>query len=373
MKTNVGGGHLGARSRPISVFVIFVALLTIDPPSGSAGSCDGVWIALPPLSSSETGVSARAIDARGPADAWTVGSANSDSPFSSHWNGTQWTEFPAVAPVRQAEFQDVSIAAPRDVWAVGNFLKDNRALVPLLERWRGESWRRFRIPAPAGRIGRGILYGVDAPSRSDVWAVGVAIRKVLVLRWDGSSWSRVALPHRLREGRAFDVVANGPDDVWILMDQTALHWDGDHWHEKKLAVPDGAAYGWSAQALSVIDDEDVWAVGYAELSAGAEAILEHWDGRRWRALTIPMDPGLDYMALAGIAASSSDDIWAVGVGHHSDDFEVPLAMHWDGVAWTSKPSPIDFGALSDVAATGVSTLAVGFDDATATSSVFATC
>ncbi|MGH8794308.1 MAG: hypothetical protein ACRDXX_16875, partial [Stackebrandtia sp.] len=53
-----------------------------------------------------------------------------------------------------------------------------------------------------------------------------------------------------------------------------------------------------------------------------------------------------------IAASSADDVWAVGAQDLDDDGSGrPLAAHWDGQEWTDEPAPEEAGELKTVEAT----------------------
>jgi hypothetical protein len=88
-------------------------------------------------------------------------------------------------------------------------------------------------------------------------------------------------------------------------------------------------------AVTVISAADAWAVG--QLAYGSESILiAHWNGSAWA--TFP-GPALHRSAvLAGLAASSAKNVWAVGAisSRHGSR---TLILHFNGVRWSRVPSP----------------------------------
>jgi hypothetical protein len=77
-----------------------------------------------------------------------------------------------------------------------------------------------------------------------VWAVGHAGESPLVLRWNGVSWKRAELPPDWRGGLT-SVTAFGPRDVWIASlrigttprSVVLLHWDGRTWTRERSPSP----------------------------------------------------------------------------------------------------------------------------------------
>jgi hypothetical protein len=89
---------------------------------------------------------------------------------------------------------------------------------------------------------------------------------------------------------------------------------------------------------------DCWAVG-AQVPTGSQnalALIEHFDGQSWRAVSSPNAPGFPESGLSGIACSSSQSCWAVGEG--DDPSQNPttghmLLLHYDGQSWTIATAP----------------------------------
>jgi hypothetical protein len=153
-----------------------------------------------------------------------------------------------------------------------------------------------------------------------------------------------------------------------------------------------AAGGWTVVAappagqnatltsVATVSDSDAWAVGYhsgaAFTNVGAKALIDNWNGAGWAQVAVPATPG-NTALLLGVSASSATDAWAVGRTQlNKSDFE-PLALHWNGTAWSVSPgfagafspisgasaegvadiSPSDAYAIGDSAATAVGSLA----------------
>ena len=93
-------------------------------------------------------------------------------------------------------------------------------------------------------------------------------------------------------------------------------------------------------AVTTTSDSSAWAVGSenAELSGvGAKALIDHWNGAAWSQGATPATPG-NTASLAAVSASSTTDAWAVGRTQVNwEDFE-PLALHWNGTAWSVSSS-----------------------------------
>jgi len=301
----------------------------------------------PPLAAIGEGPSLASVSAARPADAWAVGRTTTELggiPLALHWDGERWRQvaFPEN-PQPESHLYGVSALASGDVWGVGGWARP-AALEggPLVAHWDGNEWTATDLPTSDRPEGKGAhhydaLYGVDAVSGSDVWAVGAAFdvpvtfSRTLVEHWDGASWTAVTSPN----------VA--PTDPSGSLDN-------------------------SLAAVAAIAPDDVWAVGtYEEHGLVLDApssnrpLAMHWDGSSWRIVSIP-DVGQG--ELTGIAAVASDDVWAVGSSWRTGiGRRTPLLLHWDGRTWMEVDTPTDTtGDLSGVAAvTGGGLWAVGFE------------
>lgn len=196
---------------------------------------------------------------------------------------------------------------------------------PLVEHWDGTSWSRVAVP------GGGQLSAVAAVSSEDVWAFGeYTSRSPIAEQWDGSSWRRVALPvpQGAQNVAIQDASADGPNDVWVvgysegptgqLLRPLVENWDGNSWQIVPSATTSGYATLNGVRALS---PTNVWAVGAVGVQSGKRitrrALVQHWDGKSWTQVASPGPTSasgrgsLDY-SLSAIDAVSPTDAWAVG-------------------------------------------------------------
>ena len=213
------------------------------------------------------------------------------------------------------------------------------------------------------------LNGVAALSSSDVWAVGFSpatsgtplyIRQSLIERWDGSSWSVVASPDPAgkTDVELNAVSAVSASDIWavghsgdpstIPYQTLTEHWNGANWDIVSSPSP-GTYSGNDLTGVAAISTNDVWAVGgYQSGPTGQEggSLTMHWDGASWMVVS---NPGK--AALYAVTAFTSNDVWAVGG---------QVILHWDGASWSSvsypalpNHAPVYFRGISGTSASDI--------------------
>ena len=210
-------------------------------------------------------------------------------------------------------------------------------------------------PEPLGNT----LLDVAAISATDVWAIGFHHNPTyctfcpapLAMHWDGAQWSLVETPTIAQPKVQFNSVsAVSSDDVWAVghwINDTALsagtlieHWNGTSWSVVSSPNPGmfNALYG-----VAAASSDNIWAVGDKWLSWSQKVpLILHYDGKEWSEVEYPP---VAYGELASVFALAEDDVWAVGVaGVLSTGFET-LTLHWNGTSWTQVPFPTEPGAL----------------------------
>jgi hypothetical protein len=97
-------------------------------------------------------------------------------------------------------------------------------------------------------------------------------------------------------------------------------------------------------AAETISAADVWAVGTAQ--GGSHSVALHWDGASWSETATP-NPSDTQNDLRGVAAFSSNDVWAVGGRNPPAGSVLAFVIHWDGEHWSqdSGPSGLEAGAF----------------------------
>jgi hypothetical protein len=212
------------------------------------------------------------------------------------------------------------------------------------------------------------LNGIAAVSASDVWAVGTRFvngpgDRMLIKHWDGARWTSVISPNASAEFNSLNAVAaSGPSDVWAVGEydpgsgvvQTLIqHWDGSAW--KIVASPNEGQSNNRLAGVAALSSTNAWAVGSADDGAGgSKPLILRWNGASWqRVLNLPSPPNADVVTLKGVAAVSATDIWAVGSYRDGGAIlEKTLILRWNGTAWSivSSPNPQSFqNALNAVA------------------------
>lgn len=345
-------------------------------PSPTATPVPKGWSTIPSPGVGQEG-DFRAVTALSATNGWAVGQYEGlDSlqrTLTERWDGAQWNFQPSPNPSQQFNLlQGVSGSGAGDVWAVGYQLTGSTDQ-PLVEHWDGNAWSVIQSPS-AGAAG-GQLNGVAAISPTNAWAVGFSSiapsgnqpggEQPLIMHWDGSAWSIVngvtltsqnnSVPSNYLAAvtalSANNVWAVGSDDAGAVSQAQVLveHWNGHSWSLVQGANP--GLYGNSLSAIAAVSPNDIWAVGTGELSvprgcaAGVSAVIEHWNGSTWSSVSFPQ-PAANQGAIsfAGVAAASSNDVWAVGgentYNTSSGQTIAPVVEHWNGAQWSLAPSPV---------------------------------
>jgi hypothetical protein len=210
-------------------------------------------------------------------DVWAITSNGSHS-RALWWNGSSW----AAAGVISASIDDVVVLGSRNVWAFGepffpghagtwhynghrwkhlasgHGLSGGSALSAhsiwafgstSVARWNGHGWSRTSVASllPANTLlSHSSLTGIYAQSSKSVWAVGTGGRQdeggpAVVLHFNGTRWSRVALDSGSSTPGLAQVVPDGSGGLWIPVPSTngipfkMLRYSGGHL--KSVAMP----------------------------------------------------------------------------------------------------------------------------------------
>jgi hypothetical protein len=329
-----------------------------------------------------------AVTARTGTDAWAVGNflgPNDSGSYdggqvmlAEHWNGTAWSQVPTPNVVRFDEkLNAVSSAAADDVWAVGSTNRTGFAHTdPLTAHWDGHAWTIVPTPVTTGGS-KSILFGVANLGSTNAWTVGRSeANRALIEHWDGTAWTIVPAPEPVAPaGTTFSgstltaVSARSATDIWAVGNFSSakgtasnsytltMHWNGSAW--TILPSPDPATpstFNGVRQTLNgvaEISPADVWAVGNTvDTVSGSflpdKPIAMHWNGTAWSVTTLPSSSG---NLLASVAASSPTSVWAAGSN---------AIVHWNGTSWTPETTPAGDPILKGVAATPAEAWTAGF-------------
>ena len=116
--------------------------------------------------------------------------------------------------------------------------------------------------------------------------------------------------------------------------------------------PVPSTYSNILNAVTSVAADNVWAVGYSQTTSGPEqTLIEQWNGTNWNIIPSP-NLGTSVNELWGVAALSSNDIWAVGYYANSSGGYQTLLEHYDGNTWIAMTQGAGFlQAITRVSAT----------------------
>ena len=227
---------------------------------------------------------------------------------------------PLAANAKEQKFQQgaflnaVSCTSKTDCTSVGYHQASSGTTAPLGEIWNGSHWRSVGIELPK-RGADFVMSGVSCPSSGSCEAV-----------------SNYYLSRR------------GSTKVLL-----AARWAGGAWGLQQVPLPPAAVSG-SLSSISCPSSSWCEAVGTAEATRGTATLAAVWNGKSWRAQSVPVVVGGADPSLSGVSCTSASFCEAVGqFASMLTGREAPLAERWDGRGWLVQP-----GASSG--ATGLSGL-----------------
>jgi hypothetical protein len=271
------------------------------------------------------------------------------SPLTGSW---QKVSSPNVsgATLVSNQLSSVTAVSENNIWAVGWAADPNGPAYvkrTLIQHFDGNLWSIVPSPNRQNHI-LSELHSVSAASANDVWAVGAshdggAPTQTLIQHWDGQQWSIVPSPSpdsQLNELRS--VAALSANDVWAVgyrggtknetpLETLILHWDGASW--RQTASPNVAGGANQLSAITALSADDIWAVG----SAGGAPLAMHWDGNAWSIVPVRVRSGLSTERFTAVSGTAVNDVWVVGQGKGVFTNQTFATIrHWNGAHWTEK-------------------------------------
>ncbi|WP_439656759.1 hypothetical protein ACSHWB_30715 [Lentzea sp. HUAS TT2] len=248
---------------------------------------------------------------------------------------------------------DVAAVDSRNAWAVGfeGYHPDQQGTSgsPMMLRWNGSRWSRTSLPAVQGHVS---FQRVAASSARDVWVTGAPWSSdgnvTLVWRYNGRTWTEVPYPPGATPStlsiRDLSVVDG---HAWLVGHQgntPVFHeWNGTSWQEHQPPTECVAGGGFVnfcfINAVKAFAPNDVWAAGNGMWNGYSGPLLFHWNGTAWRAVQIGLNQ--QQLTMQSLDGTSSGDIWAVGDGGGMGSGNVVLrgdGTTWQTVSGLSTPS-----------------------------------
>ena len=330
------------------------------------------WVSLAPAAVPDAGLSCV-----GTSSCTAVGGTDG-STTTVVWDGSNWTAH-AISYRLGARFSNlnaVSCSSTDACVAVGQYLTTAGQLLPLVERWNGNQWRREATPLAADSG----LSAVSCVSSDDCTAVGSARGPgsnagTAALHWDGRSWqiqptpitpwpsnwlkhlacSRTGTDGRSQQTTVCTAVGIGYGGNGNTTG-IAERWDGSTWQLQNLAIPAGGSVELTSiscptvmECHSVgkvyIDPPCVFCTGdptnpprLGPCSFGCFAD-QHWDGSQWSYQLMQSTPNQNdrgfYEQVLGVSCPAAGTCFAVGYFAFAPSFAQRLT---DG-SWALQPTP----------------------------------
>ena len=311
------------------------------------------WSLIPSPNPGSTSTALGGVSAASATDVWAVGYASNNitsaQSLIEHWNGSHWSVVPSPNPAGWDfnALSGIAVISANDIWAVGFSSKSDNSAQTLIEHWNGSQWSLVNSPNPGSF--QDSLNGVAVGSANNVWAVGTSSAnnssgQTLVEHWNGSQWSVIASPNP--SGSAInslnEVAVVSTNNIWAVgssntYSQTLIeHWNGTKWSLVNSPNPGQINL---LSGIAAVSANNIWTVGQSLVSPGGQTLIEHWNGSQWSVVTSPNQPGSVNNFLGGIAAISTNDIWAVGGFQSSNLAGYTLVEQWNGTQWSLVNSP----------------------------------
>ena len=182
-------------------------------------------------------------------------------------------------------------------------------------------------------------------------------------------WNVIPSPNATEGGSALVSVASiSTNDVWAVGYSVRVvggaqtyrtlteHWNGTTW--SVVPSPSPGPKGQIRDFLfgvAATSTNDVWAVG-EEDQTNPSAFVEHWDGSKWSVVSTPLIPKALNVTLSSVAVISANGVWAAGKYEDSAGTIFTLIEHWNGIQWSIVSSP-NVGSLGS-AFSGVAVISV---------------
>ncbi|HZU69327.1 MAG TPA: hypothetical protein VFA09_18765 [Ktedonobacteraceae bacterium] len=157
------------------------------------------------------------------------------------------------------------------------------------------------------------------------------------------SWKIIASSNPPGDDSLFAVAAISLNDAWAVGSSgqdgpspmtLTEHFNGTQW--SVIPSPNPGPSSNKLYSVAATTMNDVWAVGYSYNSPPQTLIL-HYDGTQWSVIASP-SPGSFNNQLLSVSAISAHDAWAVGYAASNTTTQA-LIEHYNGSSWEVIPGP----------------------------------
>ena len=218
---------------------------------------------------------------------------------------------------------------------------------PLIAKWRKGAWRLSAQPWTK----QGALNAVSGSSSTNAWSVGYlnpAAPKPISAHWNGTSWTKVAVPNAGGQIALVDVVALPSGAAWAVGSRLSgsrttpfvVQNMGSGWVNSSPAI-DEADEG-ALTAVAVDPEGTIWAAGWRTANGASSPWIIHWDGHSWEDVATD-SYGFGYLTDLAFGAGHA---FAAGYMELPSGGYGPLLLQRTAGTWASAALP--WGSQSSV-------------------------
>ncbi|MFD9883284.1 hypothetical protein ACFWZT_17705 [Streptomyces alboflavus] len=233
-----------------------------------------------------------------PTALWAVGRDSAGGSRLLRFDGKSWRDSRPPGGVRL----DKVVAGGGESWLIGG----REGGVQALLRWDGRAWQDLPVPP-------GVVYGLHIKAADDVWAAGAANDGAAVAHWDGEAWQQTRVDGFPRSAVG-SILAVSPTEVWAggtggfvggppgkPIPPLLVRFDGQSWH--RVAIP--ADFGGITSLVPGASGELGWIAVARSLKWGPPGS------------TPPLIPGPDFLAWNGQSFAEHSEPVVAGEGDSS--------------------------------------------------------
>jgi hypothetical protein len=254
---------------------------------------------------------------------------------------------------RQSAVGDPTLVG-NDLWILHSYRDGEGQWHRYLKKWDGVTWSRIALPT--ADQGEYFFTAMDVTQDGAVWLAGWRqghttenFEREVIFRWSNGTWEEMDTPDFPYDSPLWDIEIASPTEGWAVgeyeieggLDALTMRWDGQTWTRE--TAPDLDSFD-SFRRVSIASTNDVWAVG------GSSSF--RWNGSEWTKVRLPKFNG--GFGASDVDAESLTEAWAVGFGEPGCCPRNRM-VRWNGEGWIKVPTPnpkgVDYLTTIDVEGT----------------------
>jgi hypothetical protein len=267
-------------------------------------------------------------------DAWMFGDGGNGRAVALHWNGSTWTPSFPFGTLPAPLF--VSATGHNNVWVTSQGCTSKGT--GYVARYNGSKWAISTFPGSGGAFCQPPVV-TTGPATGWIFSRPPATTNVTkALHFTGGKWVPVTIGNF---GGVVAVSAVSASNIHLVTDANdtgkmmVVHYDGKAWRAVSLpAAPIPKGEHLSGLAITAVNSSNIWIAADLEPPAGASAaVLLHYDGKKWQWIKDPYTGEFVTQIAydAGHVWVSAARDFSTGTGW---DFQ-----RWNGTQWSRVEAP----------------------------------